>query len=244
MDTAFYLTGCVFNIIMFRFPVFPLYFKRRLIHDIWQCCHYSRELYYTMLPSKCLLLVRRAPCRYNNSFPPFHTTKAPLHFLLPEPRMNLALCISHLKTRTCLPGTLATPSSVTEPINESEVNVFWLEAGKFNDERSTFPTHTLCKHTCDSSTFPLPPYMAESINLLGIAIANVHDVVRGFSVLSESWIRGVSVRWQCHEFLKIEPQGENVFLFTYGGCYVTKSWIAHLVSVVGAKRKTSQWPHL
>lgn len=75
----------------------------------------------------------------------------------------------------------------------------------------SLPTHTHCKHTCDSSTFPLPPYMAGNIILLSTTSPSVHDSVRGCSLVSEQWIRGVSACRQCQWFPKIEPQ-EDVFL--------------------------------
>lgn len=69
---------------------------------------------------------------------------------------------------------------------------FWLEAKKYSDGRSTFSTHIHCKHTYDSHTFPLPPYMAGNVNLLSITSAGGHDFVRGCNLVSEQRIRGVS----------------------------------------------------
>lgn len=157
MDTAFYLTERVYYNKEFRLPVFPLYFQRGHTDNIWQCCRPSLELCYTMLPSRCLILARRVLCWYHNSSPPFHATKAPLHFLLPEPSMNLALCFS-VKDKN-LPSRQPSNTFLCHWAHKLISGQCLLTGGRemqWRKEHIPYP-HTHCKHTCDSSTFPLPP---------------------------------------------------------------------------------------
>lgn len=120
-----------------------------------------------MLPSRCLILASRVLGRYHNFSAAFQVTKKKKNPLPFPPRLNpeqtrLFVFLTEGPKLAFESVQQHFSSAAAETINKSVGNVFWPEAEKCNDDRNTFPAHARCKHTCDSSACPLPPYMART----------------------------------------------------------------------------------